>query len=277
MTVPGPVASLPMYDHPAARWATDALWAALAAALRERGVAAPGRLDRRPAYAEVWTEPALLLSQTCGYPYATRLRGRVRLVATPAYRAPGCEGARYRSLLMVRAEDPARSLADLRGRVAAFNATDSQSGWNALRAAVAPLARGGRFFARAVATGSHGASLAAVARGEADLCAVDGVAWALAARHEAGATARFRCVGATAAAPGLPLVTSGGADDATLAALRDALRSALAEPALAGARDALLIEGFEIPADDAYDAILAMERRAVAAGYPRLDGVEVGA
>ena len=85
--------------------------------------------------------PASILSQTCGYPYATRLRGRVRLVATPVYRAEGCDGARYRSVLLVRADDRAENLADLRGRRVALNADDSQSGHNALRAAVAPLAQ----------------------------------------------------------------------------------------------------------------------------------------
>ena len=100
-------------------------------ALAGHGVPAPAALDRRADYASVWREPGLVLSQTCGYPYATALRGRVQLVATPAYRAAGCDGARYCSMLLVRADDPAQALADLRGRRVAFNATDSQSGHNA--------------------------------------------------------------------------------------------------------------------------------------------------
>ena len=262
-----PVASLPMYDLPAARWATDALWSALAAALTARGIAAPGALDRRAAYQSVWREPGLLLSQTCGYPYVTALRGRVQLVATPAYRAPGCVGARYASALIVRDGDPAASLSDLRDRRVAFNSIDSQSGHNALRAAVAPLARDGRFFAGSIATGAHRASAAAVAAGTADLCAVDCVTWALLSRHEPEAVAGLRVLGHTASAPGLPLIAG---PTAPVAAIRAALAEVMADPRLADARDALLLEGCEVLPDADYDAILAMEREAGARGYHRL-------
>ena len=196
-----------MHDHPAVRWATDALWEALAIALVERGVPAPLALDRRPDYTSAWLEPGLVLSQTCGYPYVTRLRGRVRLVATPVYRADGCDGARYRSIVLVRANDRAENLADLRGRRVALNADDLQSGHNALRAAVAPLAQSGRFFVGSTLTGSHRASADAVAQGVADLCAIDCVCWAILRRHEPERTEGLRAIGWTAPAPGLPLIT----------------------------------------------------------------------
>ena len=179
-----PAASLPMYDYPTVRVATDRWWAALAEALGARGVASPPMLDRRADYAELWTTQGLVLSQTCGYPYVTRLRGRVQLVATPVYRAPGCEGARYRSVLVVRIDDPASSVAELRGHRVAFNAANSQSGYNALRHAVAPLASEGRFFLDQVVTGSHCASTAAVACGAADLCAIDCVTWAMLGKYQ---------------------------------------------------------------------------------------------
>ena len=44
----------------------------------------------------------------------------------------------------------------------------------------------------------------------------------------------------------------------------------MADPGLAAAREALLLEGVEILAESDYDAILAMERRAMASGYPVL-------
>ena len=256
-----------MHDLPAVRWAPDALWAALAQRLAEQGVPAPSALDRRPDYPAVWREPGLVLSQTCGYPYATALRGTVRLVATPCYAAPGCDGPAYCSLLLVRAQDPADELADLRGRRAAFNAADSQSGHNALRAAVAPLAQAGRFFSAAFPTGSHAASAAAVAAGEADLCAVDCVTWAMLLRHEPEGAAGLRVLGRTAPAPGLPLITGAAGP---LATIRAALAAVMAEPGLAAARAALLLDGIEILTDSAYDAIPVMERQAIAAGYPTL-------
>ena len=263
----GPVASLPMYDHPAVRGATDALWSALARRLAAEGVPAPIGLDPRADHASVWREPGLVLSQTCGYPCATALRGAVRLVATPRYRALGCEGARYRSVLLVRSGDPAGTLADLRGRRVACNAADSQSGYNALRAAVAPLARGGRFFAGSLLTGAHAASAAAVVAGSADLCAVDCVTWGLLACHEPALTARLRVLGWTASAPGLPLITGPATP---LASVQAAVQAVMADPDLATAREALLIEGIEAVPDAAYDAVLTMEHRARVLDYPAL-------
>ncbi|NNF76519.1 MAG: phosphate ABC transporter substrate-binding protein, partial [Rhizobiales bacterium] len=87
-----PVASLPMYDHPAVRQATDRLWRGLARALGREGVRVPDILNRQPDYATLWELPGLIFSQTCGYPYMSRLRGKVQLVATPIYNAMGCEG-----------------------------------------------------------------------------------------------------------------------------------------------------------------------------------------
>jgi ABC-type phosphate/phosphonate transport system substrate-binding protein len=263
----GPVASLPMYDHPAVRPAMDIWWASLAGALSARGIAAPSSLDYRAAYADVWLEPSLVLSQTCGYPFVTRLRGRVQLVATPVYRAPGCEGARYRSVLVVRDDDPAQALAGLRGRRAAFNGTDSQSGHNALRRAVAPLASQGRFFSCVFATGSHLASAIAVASGTADLCAIDCVTWAMLRRHEAELVKGLRILGHTPSAPGLPLVAGSATplDD-----VRKAIAAVVADPELAATREALLLEGVEYLDAADYDEILLMEQQARTLGYPDL-------
>ena len=263
-----PVAALPMYDLPEARAATDALWADWRARLVAAGVAAPAALDRGRRPADIWRDPCLVVAQTCGLPYVRALRGRVRLVATPCYAAEGCEGAAYRSAVIVRAGDAAGTLADLRGRVAAFNGADSQSGWNALRALVAPLARGGRFFGGAVEAGSHRRALAAVAAGAADLCAVDCVTLALLRAHAPLETAPLRVLAWTPAAPALPYVSA--ATGARLEAIRAATLAALTAPETADARAALLIAGAEVLADAAYDAVAAMDARATALGYPAL-------
>lgn len=246
-------ASLPMYDLPEIRWATDALWSAVAARLSEAGLAAAPALDRESSLPDLWTAPALLLSQTCGNPYVRHYRDRLRLVATPRYGAPGCDGPRYSSWLVVREDAPGKALADFRGAVCAVNGWDSLSGWVAL-AAVLPEPPD-RFFRAALVTGAHVDSLAAVAAGEADIAAIDCVTYALLQRHRPGATAGLRAIGRTGTAPGLPLVTRRDATDETVEALRSALRGALADPALAEARAALLIEGIEILGDADYDAI----------------------
>ncbi|MEF8834345.1 MAG: PhnD/SsuA/transferrin family substrate-binding protein, partial [Halofilum sp. (in: g-proteobacteria)] len=130
-----------MYDLPVVQAATDAWWHGLARHMRAAGlVDVPDALARDPVPG--WTSADLLFSQTCGYPLTHALADQVEPLCTPAYAAPGCDGAWYASALIVRADGDATALADLRGGVCAFNAPDSHSGCNVLRRMIAPLARG---------------------------------------------------------------------------------------------------------------------------------------
>lgn len=270
-------ASLPMYDLPEVREWTDRLWRVIAEELRaeelrEAGLAGvPAALERPADHHAAWRSDGLLFSQSCGYPVATALRGAVRVVATPHYAAPGCDGPRYSSVVVARAASHVTTPSELRGAVCAFNSRDSQSGYNALRRLIAPLARGGRFFACAIETGAHAASMEAVRRGRADVCAVDCVTWALCARYRPSMLTGLEVVGRTASAPGLPFVTAPDISDSTLGSIRSALARAFARPDLAATREALLICGLSTLPTDAYDSLLDMERAAVASGYPHLD------
>ena len=264
-------ASLPMYDLPEVRCCTDRLWNAVAAELRTGGVGGvPDALERLPDHHGAWRPHGLLLSQSCGYPVASALRGALRIVATPHYTAPGCEGHRYSSAVVVRASSRVAALGELRGSVCAFNSSDSQSGYNALRAAIAPIAEGGRFFGHTIETGSHAASIDAVRDGRADVCAVDCVTWALLSRHRPLFVDGLDALQFTEPTPGLPFVTAWDCSDATLGRIRGALQRALERPDLARTLDALLIGGISMLAIEAYEPLLAMERDAIAAGYPRL-------
>ncbi|WP_428374677.1 phosphate/phosphite/phosphonate ABC transporter substrate-binding protein [Lichenicoccus sp.] len=264
--------ALPMYDLPELEWATGALAASLLAGLSNAGLGGlPQAREQPDDLPALWRDPSLLLAQTCGYPLATTLRGQVRLVATPCYTAPGCDGPQMCSAIVVRADDPARDLAGLRGRaVCALNGHDSNSGMNLLRAAVAPLAGGERFFRDIVVTGSHAASLGAVQAGQADIAAIDCVTLELLRRVRPAALAGLRVLDWTPSSPGLPLVMARGRDAADRAALRAALDGLLLDPALAGARDALLIERFAFLDEEEYAIIAEMEREAGALGYPVL-------
>lgn len=260
-----------MYDLPEAAEATAALWQGLARHFRAAGIAdVPADFIRKPALPDHWLSPDLLFSQTCGYPLRHSIRDRVRLVATPCYDAPGCEGASYRSIVLVPKASPARSLADLQGARIAFNGTDSQSGYNVLRFMTAPLAKEGRFFGETIETGAHAASLAAVAAGKADVAAIDCVSLALFRRYGRAGIAEVRELCATPAAPSLPYVTAGTADGDHLARLRQGLRAAMADPALSGAREALLLTDVMLLPDSAYARIDEMEQAAISRGYPIL-------
>lgn len=265
------IASLGMYDAPSQQAANDALWSAVAGRLRADGLAdVPAALDRGRPLESIWADPGLLMAQTCGYPFMTTFAGRLRYVATPCYRAPGCDGPLYRSEIIVRADHIATDVADMRGAVAAINDMASNSGMNLLRQAIAPLAVDGRFLGGTILTGSHAGSVRAVAEGRADLAAIDVVTFARLRRDEAGLASRVRTLGRTVRSPGLPLVTSMATSAEDLARLCSALRDCAADPALAAVRDHLMLDGFVILRPDGYDSILEQERTAVQAGYGRL-------
>ena len=268
----GRVASLAMYrDPPVVTAATHALWAYLRDRLRADGLAdVPERLDDAIAHDAAWHDPRLLLAQTCGYPFATSLRGRVRLVATPVYDHAGCVGANNGSFIVVGAGALASSVADLRGGTVAINDPASNSGMNLLRHAVAPHAVEGRFFGRVIVSGGHVASLALVAGGEADVAAIDCVTYGNLARSAPARLAGVRILAETVKTPGLPLITRASAGDDELALLRAALEAFVRDPAAAAIRAPLGLAGFAILPDSAYDAVLEIERAAAAAGYPRL-------
>jgi ABC-type phosphate/phosphonate transport system substrate-binding protein len=265
------IATLPMYNPPEAPGASAALWQGLARHFRRAGIAdVPDSLTFGPALPDHWYSPDLLFSQTCGYPLTHALKGRVQLLATPCYDAPGCEGASYRSYLVVPAESPVMSIADLRGRRAAFNTPDSQSGMNALRSVVAPLADKGRFFGQVIETGSHAGSLDLVAGGGADVAAIDCVSLALYTLYRRPAALRVRKLCPTPSAPSLPFITAGTASHETTLQLRDGLRAAMADPDLAGARQALLLRDIMLLPESAYEPILDMENTARDLSYPVL-------
>lgn len=262
-------ASLPMYDWPEIRTATDAWWRGLGRALRAEGVEdVPDRLLHDVEVAGLWGAPNLLLSQTCGYPLTHEWAGKLQVVAIPNYDAEGCNEADYCSFILVRKDAGFSEPQALHGRVAAFNGTDSQSGYSALRAVFAPFAEQGRFFGAAVTSGAHLRSIEMVAAGDADVCAVDAVVWALARRHCPGLTDHLTAIAVSPAAPGLPYVTSPMADQERLARLRAGLQAAFADPTLSDVRAELLLCGVTVPALQAYDRIIEIERDSIARGYP---------
>ncbi len=253
------LASLPMYDWPEIRPATDAWWAAIA---RHAGLGFP--LSRVPDYAELWRRDDLIFSQTCGYPFTHGFAADLDLIATPHYDAEGCAGPEYSSFVFARTR-PSR-LADLAGSIAAINMPDSMSGMLALKLVFTPFAKSGRFFRGAVQTGSHIASLQAVRDGVADVCAVDSVCVALARRYRPDLLEGLVEIARSPSVPGLPFVTSVKTGPAMRERLRQALAAALADPSLAETRSALLISGMSVLAPSEYQVIVKREQECEARG-----------
>lgn len=216
------IASLAMYDFGAAMAANDRLWTLIRRALQARGLAAPETLTRGDdAYWPAWEAPDLVLSQTCGYPFRAVLHGKVAYVGTPDYGVEGCPPGHYRSVFVVRADDPRRDLADFDGAAFAYNEALSQSGWAAPQTHATRL---GIRLPAALMTGGHRRSALAVAEGRADIAALDAVTHALMLDNEAGLAARLRVIAVTDPTPGLPFIAARGADvGATFDAVAEAI------------------------------------------------------
>ncbi|WP_321850512.1 phosphate/phosphite/phosphonate ABC transporter substrate-binding protein [Burkholderia diffusa] len=269
------IAGLPMYNvtpRHAALWRA-LLRDALDAFARHGGPAGVALLDEPFGDLHaLWHRNDLLLSQTCGYPYRMLgLRDAVHLIATPAFDAPGCDGARYSSVLVASARvhaGGATTLAACRGLRAAFNGEDSHSGMNAFRHAVAPHAHDGRFFGSVVSFGSHLNVLRALAAGAADCAAIDCVTFAYVRDALPELLNDIRIIGMTASAPGLPLIASKALNGSLVEGLQDALDHAVAVDA--DRATALRLKGFERLPPAAYDTIADLARDAAAHGYPEL-------
>lgn len=265
------VASLGMYDHPAQRAANDRLWAALAEALRRRGVRdVPDTLDRGRPVQEIWHDPELLFGQICGFPLVSDQTLDLHVLALPVYDVPGCYGDTHCSFVVARSSDGDTNLADYRGRRAAINSTDSNSGMNLFRAEIAGVADAASFFGSVLKTGSHRDSIRAIVAGEADLAAIDVVSYAALERFEPELTAPLRILTRTLYSPTLPFVTGQATDPQTVAALQAALREVLADPALADARATLFLTGVTGAVEDRFAPLLQLQRDAAQAGYPEL-------
>lgn len=204
------IASLPMYDWPETREHNDQFWHRLQTELRQICTTTPAQLSRSDEHKQ-WQRNDVLLSQTCGYPLVTSLPETTVVVGTPLYGCQFCENGHYASAILVRQSDHKQALSEFAASTLAFNSTDSQSGYNSFKSLLIQEQLIGKqntsFFSNAVCTGSHRASIEAVAHGMADICAVDPVSWALAQRFDE-TTQLLRILTNTAFTPALPLISS---------------------------------------------------------------------
>lgn len=256
--------SLPMYGVELND--VEQFWLALRDKLAASGLGSlPATLEWPQPLLGHWQQADLLLSQTCGFPLVEFLP-QVQLVGTFNYSAPGCNGPYYRSFLAVRAEDSHATLADFRGRTVAFNSTDSQSGFNSLRALIAPLAENGKFFGDKLETGGHRYSLAAVQQGRADIAAIDCVTLELLRRYVPQEVEGLSIIGETAPAPGLPLITSAATSPELLTTLRQGVAQTIGDPDNQALCEKLLINGFTVLPREEYQVIHQMKDAALQLG-----------
>jgi ABC-type phosphate/phosphonate transport system substrate-binding protein len=219
------------------------------------------------------------LTQVCGYPLVTSLRGRFDAIALPVYDVPFSSGATHCGLIVVAAGTSYATLPDLRGTRFALNAWDSNTGMNLPRRLFAPLAERSRFFSGVVETGSHLASLAAVRSGAADVASIDNVTFALLAQHRPAAIEGVRILARTAPSPTAPFVAPIRLDPRANASLYVALEAAIDElrrgnPRIelrrGRPRTELRLLGIEPASVATYEPLLRLEDEAADLGYGAL-------
>jgi ABC-type phosphate/phosphonate transport system substrate-binding protein len=192
------------------------------------------------------------------------------VLGIPCYGVAGCDGPTHRSFIVVASASTVKTVEDLRGGSFAVNAMDSNTGMNLPRHVFAKFARGAPFFRHVLVTGSHRASMEAVARGQAHAAAIDCVTFGLAAEYHPAAVAGLRIVAHTSSSPAIPFVTSHLTGERAVGALRRALLAFSTRNEFAPLRNALRIERIAAPAEGAYDVLLDYRAEAVALGYPSL-------
>lgn len=260
-----------MYDFAEIRADTDTFWRAIQKHLLEAGIDdVPTALTRSSDYASTWRDSRLIVGQACGYPFSKHLAKRARVIATPIYSAEGCRGAQHRSFFIVNARASFETLSDLRGHACAINGFDSNTGMNLLRAAIAPIAQKRAFFGSVEVTGSHLASVEAVAEGRVDLASIDCVTFAHLQRLRPGLMARVRKIGQSLLTPAPPFITAWRTDEAILSVLRTVFKAVASDPELEPVRTSLLIAGFASVDNEDRRSPLRIEREAADFGYPVL-------
>ncbi len=258
------------------------LWAELFARVAVRsGVTLHIIPHTAPAPLEaLWSRDDLGLVFLCGRPflqYGCRHRPiaapvpvySVRLPSDSEKNMPAPAASSYRSLLLARQKNGPRSLEASFERSVGFMAAHSQSGYNALRARLAPYARQRgtlRLFAHAKGPyASPGALLAALNSGDIDLAPLDSYAFELYLRHARQLVEGLCPIAATEWTPMPFLTASPSIDSGTAQALTEAC---LALTEYAGdLLPALGLSGFAPVRPKRYAALAAQEAAAIRLGY----------
>ncbi|HWH86860.1 MAG TPA: PhnD/SsuA/transferrin family substrate-binding protein [Pseudomonas sp.] len=217
---------------------------------------------------ELWLSPHLLLTQTCGYPLMTALRGQVRVVGRPRYELPDASAGQHCSLILSRSDDPRDTLSDFRRSRGVINSEDSNSGMNLLRQRLAPLQEDGEFFASVGASGGHRESLRWLRENRADLAAIDSVTFAYIAQHAPEEVSGLRVVARSALSPTLPFITVGSAAQEQVETLRQVMNETLSE--LPEVAQTLGLPEVLAASESDYQILLDYRREAEESGYGRL-------
>jgi ABC-type phosphate/phosphonate transport system substrate-binding protein len=171
---------------------------------------------------------------------------------------------------MVRINDPAKRLEDLRGGIFGCNSLLSNSGMNLPRLSLARIAGGRPFFSSVVMTGGHIASLERLSHGSIDICSIDSVTWGFFRKFRPVAAQQYRVLDETVTSPSLPFITSVNTTRADATAIAEALHEIIEDPQAGDIRGTLELVGLSVPDFAAYERLAEYEREAADLGFPAI-------
>lgn len=196
--------------------------------LREALATGTGRsieLVQRRTYQEVTgllLEGAVDAAWLCGYPFLQH-EDNLALLGVPIWRGEPL----YQSYLIVRENDPASSLSDLRDGTHAYSDPDSNSGWLVTASDIVRMGeRPETYFSRTLFAYGHRNVARSVAGGLTRSGSIDGYVWEALAQVEPELTARTKVIGRSEKLGFPPFVTR---KDHVGSPLVDLLRKALFE------------------------------------------------
>lgn len=159
----------------------------------ETGTERSIELVQRRTYQEVTgmlLEGAVDAAWLCGYPFLQH-EDNLALLGVPIWRGEPL----YQSYLIVRPDDPASSLADLRGGTHAYSDPDSNSGWLVTASDIVRMGeRPEGFFSRTLFAYGHRNVARSVAGGLTRSGSIDGYVWEALAQVEPDLTARTKVI-----------------------------------------------------------------------------------
>ncbi len=237
------IAAFPMYDRPEVAASWDQLWLLFQEAYGD----GPSTLTRSGDLWDLWQSPDLLLAQTCGFPYRTRLKDKVALIGAPDHGLLEAPAGHYCSVIVAHQRNEGRGLDIFDNATLAFNEPLSQSGWAALWWHFDK--RGLRIGPR-LQSGAHRESARLVAQGEANFAALDIISWKLMTRYD-NFTKDLIVVDLTPPTPALPFISTCYQDVGRIqAALHDAIQSLTS-----GQREELYLQGLVTLPQSSYEAV----------------------
>ncbi len=249
----------------------DEFWRCLAKNLKREGITnIPSRLEHGFPVRSLWNDPGLLFTQCCGYDVVNRYVDLLAPIAVPHFSAPGCSGPEYSSFIVVRNDNPATDIFEMRESVAVINGPESHSGMGALRHLVASRSKGGKFFSKIMVSGSHCNSMEFIESGKADIAPIDCVTYALLERHRPRSISALRVLGTTYQAPAPPYVIRKADEEQCVERFWLALSQTYGDPNLQSVRQDLFLGDVERVTIEHYEKIQAFEVQAAGFNYPVL-------